>query len=972
MKKFTCLPGLLAAAVIAMSMLSCGSRYNYETVKGDPMKTRIYTLDNGLKVFMTVNRETPRIQTYIAVRVGGKNDPAETTGLAHYFEHLMFKGTEKFGTQDFKAEKPMLDRIEELFEVYRRTTDEAERAAIYKQIDSVSYEASRYAIPNEYDKLMSAIGASGTNAYTGYDQTVYVEDIPANQIENWARIQADRFRNPVIRGFHTELETIYEEKNMSLTNDGRKVMEAMLTALFPTHPYGTQTVLGTQEHLKNPSITNVRNYHAQWYVPNNMAIAMSGDFDPDKAIAVIEKYFGDMAPNPKLPVQDFGALPAIDAPLVKEVSGLDAENVTVAWRTGGLSSKDNDMMNILSSILSNGQAGLFDLNLNQQQKVLSSYATYFALGDHGMLWMQGRPKEGQTLDEVKELMMGQVAKLKAGNFPEEIIKATVNNYRAQRMQYLDSNDGRADAFVTSFIYNVPWKDMVEELDRIAKITKDDVVRFANERFRDDNFAAVFKREGKDPNEVKMPKPELTPIMTNRDAVSPFLAEVKSAEVKPIEPVFLDFDRDMGRFKAKSDIEVLYKKNETTDLFTLIYLYEVGSNNDATINTASSYLEYLGTPDMTAEQLASEFYDIACSFRISAGEERTFISISGLSENMGRAMELTESLMNNAVANENVLGMLKADMMKSRANAKLNQSANFSRLRTYASRGPEFIKNNTLTNERLAALTSEELLAKIRSFSGQQHRILYYGPKDRKALLSDIAQYHNVAENLVPVGESVKFPYVLTPENNVLMAEYDAAQIYFIQYSNRGELYDPANDAIMSLYNSYFGSGMNSIVFQEMREARGLAYSASAWMARPSRLENPYTYTAYIATQNDKMRDAAEAFEGIINNMPESEAAFNLAKESLLTDLRTERIIKEQVLWTYISNQDLGITHDRRRTMFEELPSMGLSDVASFQQKWVKGRPYSYCILGRSADLDVDFLRTLGPVRQLTKEEIFGY
>ena len=255
------------------------SKYKYETVAGDPLNTRIYTLDNGLKVYMSVNKEAPRIQTYIAVKVGGKNDPAETTGLAHYFEHLMFKGTQQFGTSDYAAEKPMLDEIENLFEVYRKTADEAERAAIYRRIDSISYEASKIAIPNEYDKLMSAIGANGTNAFTSQDMTVYVEDIPSNQIDNWAKIQADRFKNPVIRGFHTELETIYEEKNMSLTQDSRKVWEAMDAALFPNHPYGTQTVLGTQEHLKNPSITNVRNYHKTYYVPNNMAVCVSGDFE---------------------------------------------------------------------------------------------------------------------------------------------------------------------------------------------------------------------------------------------------------------------------------------------------------------------------------------------------------------------------------------------------------------------------------------------------------------------------------------------------------------------------------------------------------------------------------------------------------------------------------------------------------------------------------------------------------------------
>ena len=293
----------LQLAFILLLATACAetSPFKYESVPNDPLKARIYTLDNGLKVYMTVNKETPRIQTYIAVRVGGKNDPAETTGLAHYFEHLMFKGTQRFGTQNYEQEKPMLDQIEQLFEVYRKTTDEAERQAIYHQIDSVSYEASKLAIPNEYDKLMSAIGATGTNAYTGFDQTVYVEDIPSNQIDNWAKIQADRFENNVIRGFHTELETVYEEKNMSLTSDGRKVYEAVLTALFPDHPYGTQTVLGTQENLKNPSITNIKNYHKTWYVPNNMAICLSGDFDPDQMIETINKYFGHLKPNPNLP-----------------------------------------------------------------------------------------------------------------------------------------------------------------------------------------------------------------------------------------------------------------------------------------------------------------------------------------------------------------------------------------------------------------------------------------------------------------------------------------------------------------------------------------------------------------------------------------------------------------------------------------------------------------------------------------------
>jgi hypothetical protein len=340
--------------------------------------------------------------------------------------------------------------------------------------------------------------------------------------------------------------------------------------------------------------------------------------------------------------------------------------------------------------------------------------------------------------------------------------------------------------------------------------------------------------------------------------------------------------------------------------------------------------------------------------------------------MVRAMELTEKLIAGAVPNEQILAGLKADMIKSRADAKLNQSRNFGALQNYAIRGPEYIAATTLSNEELAAVTSEELLSKLRALTGLQHRIAYYGAAEPAALLADIEAGHMVPETLAAPAESVKYPYVQTPASNVVLAEYDAAQIYYIQYSNRGEIYDPTLDPISQLYNSYFGGGMNAIVFQEMREARGLAYSASARLNTPGRLDRPYYYMAFIATQNDKLVDAASAFDDIINNMPESDAAFELAKESIITDLRTQRIIKSSVLWSWISAQDMGLDYDRRRTVWEQVPALTFDDVKAFQQKWVAGRPYTFAILGRSADLDAEYLKNLGPVKKVSKEEIFGY
>lgn len=956
-----------------MLLAACSkkSQFAYESVPGDPMKTRIYTLDNGLKVYLTENKETPRIQTYIAVRVGGKNDPAETTGLAHYFEHLMFKGTEQFGTQNYELEKPMLDQIEDLFEVYRVTTDEDDRKAIYKKIDSISYEASKLAIPNEYDKLMSAIGATGTNAYTGFDQTVYVEDIPANQVENWAKIQADRFANNVIRGFHTELETVYEEKNMSLTSDGRKVYEAVLSSLFPDHPYGTQTVLGTQENLKNPSITNIKNYHDTWYVPNNMAICMSGDFDSDKVIEIINQNFGQMQPNPNLPKLPVTNESPVKSPVVKEVLGLDAENVTLGWRLPGSSSKEQDLLNLTEQIIFNGKAGLLDIDLVQPQKVLSCYAGSYGMADYNAFVINGRPKQGQSLDEVKELFFEEIGKLKNGDFDETLLEAAINNYKLQQMNLLDNNGGRADMFVESFINGTNWADEVNQLDRMSKVTKQQIVDFANTYFGDD-YALVYKREGKDPDEKKIDKPQITPIVMNRDSVSDFLKQIQETAVTPIEPVFLDFEKDMKQFTVKSNIPVLYKQNTNNDLFSLIYVFDMGTNNDKAMGTAFDYMKYLGTSEKSLKDINKEFYRMACYFNVFPGTDRTYVMLQGLKENMPQAMALFEEILSDAQVNETAYANLADDILKKRQDAKLNQGQNFNRLVQYAIWGPNSPTTNVLLAEDLKKMNPQDLVDRIHEINSYDHKIMYYGPERPEVVAEIIDTYHKVPEKLNPVPEATPFEQQLTPENKVLLGQYDAKQIYYSAVSNRGEKYDPALQPTIDMYNEYFGGGMNAIVFQEMREARGLAYSAGAFLITPSKLKYPYVYRTFIATQNDKMLDAMAAFDQIINDMPESEKAFDLAKDALITRLRTDRITKSDVLWAYLNAQDLGQNIDSRKQLFEEAQVITLPQIKDFQNKWVKDRTYTICVLGDEKDLDLKGLEKYGPIQKLTKEELFGY
>lgn len=959
----------MAFASLCIAFVSC-SQYRYETVPNDPLGTKIYTLDNGLKIYMSVNKEAPRIQTYIAVKVGGKNDPSETTGLAHYFEHLMFKGSEKFGTADYAAEKPLLDEIESLFETYRVTEDEAERARLYHQIDSISYLASDIFIPNEYDKLMSLIGAEGTNAYTSTDMTVYVEDIPSNQIENWARIEADRFMNPVIRGFHTELETVYEEKNMSLTNDFRKALEAMDGMLFPDHPYGTQTVLGTQEHLKNPSITNIKNYHKTYYVPNNMAICLSGDFNPDEMVCIIEKYFGQMQPNKDLPELKFETKSRIDSVVEKDVYGLEAENIMIGWKYPGAGTRDAMLAEIASSILYNGSAGLIDLNVNQKQATLGAYGMPYTRPDAGEFILMGNPKAGQTLEEVRDILIAETEKLKNGDFDEALLTGTINNLKLGMMNLLADNSGRADLYVQSFINGTDWKDEVAYIENMSKVTKADVVEWAGKYLGSDKCAIVYKRQGEDKSVQKVSAPKITPIKSNRDAQSDFLAEIQNTEVTPIEPVFVDYEKDMSRFQDKG-LDVLYVENKLNDIAYISYGFDAGTETDPALNLAFDYLSYLGTDKMSAEEIAEKMYQLACSFRLRAGGLATGITISGLSENIETAMDIVEELIYNAVADEQILANLKSDMLKSRDDAKLSQSSCFSALQKYVLYGPEYIRKTTLTDEQIKSITSDELLSKIRNLVSHRHEVMYYGPAAKDEVSALIKNHHKVAEDLKPLEK--KYPVLRkTDASKVYLAQYDAKQIYYLQYSNRGEKLNLDVEPILTMYNEYFGGGMNAIVFQEMREARGLAYSANARLYSPSHKNDSYMYFAFIATQNDKMKTAIQAFDEIINRMPESENAFTVAKEALTTRLRTERTTGMEILQKYTSDRDLDITEPREKKLYETIPSLTLEDVKETQEEWIKNRIYTYGILGDIKDLDTDYLRTLGPIEILDSKDIFGY
>ena len=962
---------ILLSLIAIVATNASAKEYKYQTVENDLLKTRIYTLDNGLKVYLSVNDEKPRIQTYIAVRTGSKNDPAETTGLAHYLEHLMFKGTSRLGVTDPVAEKPYLDKIQACYEEYRTLTNAEARRQKYHEIDSLSQLAAQYFIPNEYDKLMSIIGAEGTNAYTSNDVTCYTENIPSNEIDNWAKIQGERFQNMTIRGFHTELEAVYEEYNIHLTSDNDKLFNALMAKLYPTHPYGTQTTIGTQEHLKNPSITNIKNYFNKWYVPNNVAICMAGDFNPDEVIAIIDKYFGSWKPGKDVSQPTFPALKPITAPTDTTVVGLEAETLWLGWRFDKAASLQNDTLSMVDAIISNGKAGLIDLDINQQMKMLEAWGTSESLQDYSMYILAGTPKEGQTLDEVKALLLTEMDKLKRGDFPDDLIESVVNNYKLSYYRALESNSWRANEYVESFINGEPWEQHVGQFERFCRLTKKDVVDFANRHFLN-NYVAIYKRQGNDTTQKKIDKPVITPIPTNRDLVSSFVKEIQNAKVKPIEPKFVDFKRDLTFAQTKKKLPMLYVKNTENGRFTLNFKYDLGQENDIRYYYAAGYIDYLGTDKLSPEQLKQQFYKLACNYGISVTDRELYVYLNGLSENMPQALALMEDLLQNAKVDKDAYNQYVALIDKGRQDNKLNQQRNFSYLVNYAAYGPYNPSRYALSTEQLRNTNPQELLDMLKELSKYEHEIHYYGPMSVKEVSNTITKIHRMPKTLIAAPAARHYTMEATPVNEVIIAPYDAKNIYMRMLHNENRQWTPEEAPVKALFNEYYGGGMNTIVFQELRESRGLAYNAYALYRQPSYKDQPEHFFTHIITQNDKMMDCIRQFNNILDTIPQSDAAFAIAKDALTKRLASERTTKFGIINAWLSAQNRGIDYDIHERIYNALPSITLQDVVRFEQKNIANKPYRYIILGKEEDLDIKALEKIAPIKRLTTEEIFGY
>ncbi|MPM07450.1 hypothetical protein SDC9_53756 [bioreactor metagenome] len=661
----------------------------------------------------------------------------------------------------------------------------------------------------------------------------------------------------------------------------------------------------------------------------------------------------------------------ISAPVEKTVYGPDAANVMIGFRFPGAGTDDAIKLELLDMILSNSAAGMIDLNLTKKQKTLKAGSGCYILKDYSVELLFGTPKEGQTLQEVRDLLLGQIEAIKRGEFEDWLIPAIINDFKLKQVKAFEDNDARADAFVESFVLGISWDTYIAKLDRMSKVTKQDIVDFTNANFKD-NYVIVYKETGKDTSIKKIAKSKLTKLDMNRDMESEMLKQVKASSVNEIEPVYVNFEKDISVSNLKSNIPLYYVQNKENKTFSMYYVFDMGSNNDKKLPYAIDYLKFIGTDKISSEDLSKKFYGLGCEFNVFNSQDEVYVKLSGLSDNFVQGVELFEDLLANAKPDETAWKNFVDDEMKSRADAKQNMQYVFSYLIGYGIYGPHNPMNDILPEKDLKAMTATEAVGIIKSLLGYKHRVLFYGDMPMADLTKVLNEKHNVPATLKDVPAERVYEQQATDKNVIYWAHFDTPQSQIILLNRGAKGFNVDLNPTLRLFNEYFGGSMNSVIFQEMREARSLAYTAISYYQSPDKNSDHYYSLSYIATQYDKMQTAIDAFIELMDAMPVSDNAFNLAKDGLVKQIRTDRTTRDDILWKYEDYKKIGVKEDLNKAIYEKAPNMTIEDLKKFQAEYLTGKPHTFLIIGDRKQLPLKMLKKYGKVKEVKIETLFGY
>lgn len=935
------------------------------------LKVKEYRLENGLTVWLNEDHSQPKVFGAVVVKAGAKDCP--DTGIAHYFEHMMFKGTDRIGTLDYESEKVLLDSIAMKYDELAMTEDTAARARLQKEINELSIRSSEYVIPNEFNRLISRFGGSGLNAATSYDATFYFNTFSPQYMVQWAEINSERLINPVFRLFQSELETVYEEKNMYGDFIGGQVMDTLMARYFGPHPYA-YPIIGSTKNLKNPRLTEMHKFFEDYYVASNMALILSGDFDAQQVMPILEKAFSRIRSG-NAPKQEKVMLPPFNGretmkvkfpiPFIKAMG--------LGFRGVSANHEDQVALNIAVNLLNNANGTGYLDKLMVEHKLMGALAINESMNEAGILAVAIMPKLLiQSYSSAEKMVWDEINRVKNGDFSDEMFNSLKLEQKRQYASSLENIDSRATIMMNLFSQGKSWNDYLNEVARIESITKEDVVRVAQKYFSN-NYLCVTKSTGKYPKD-NLPKPAFSPVVPrNADASSSYAKQLEKIPEQQVAPRIIDFEKDVKTSKLTPLVTLYTTPNPLNDIFTLNISYGIGALEQPELMQLTNYLQLLGTESLSFEQFRSRLQSIGSTLAFDVTPDAFVMKVTGFDNHIDETMELVGDFIRHAKADDKKLRQIVDD-------AKVSEKAFFKSGHNVASALLEQVKYGDqsrylrkLSLSQIKKLKGKDMLAiydKVRSVQCDLH---YCGTLPVEKVIGTIRQ-HLPLERTTVASNS---PYYRE------LKQYDRPTVFFIDMPDMAQsiVYgyvkgDPVDDKASRhasrLFSVYFGGDMSSLMFQEIREFRSFAYRTSGRYQLPNHAHKGTagSFTAMLSTQSDKTLDALGVLDSLIREMPLKPERMEAVKQTLVNRINNDyppfRNLSEKVA----SARMEGFDRDPAEEFLRDIATMDMQDISRFYREQISGRPVVYVIAGNRKHIDMKKLAEYGTIIKVKKKDIY--
>ena len=935
------------------------------------LKVKEYRLENGLTVWLNEDHSQPKVFGAVVVKAGAKDCP--DTGIAHYFEHMMFKGTDRIGTLDYESEKVLLDSIAMKYDELAMTEDTVARARLQKDINELSIRSSEYVIPNEFNRLINRFGGSGLNAATSYDATIYFNTFSPQYMVQWAEINSERLINPVFRLFQSELETVYEEKNMYGDFIGGQVMDTLMARYFGPHPYA-YPIIGSTKNLKNPRLTEMHKFFEDYYVASNMALILSGDFDAQQVMPILEKAFSRIRSG-NAPKQEKVMLPPFNGretmkvkfpiPFIKAMG--------LGFRGVSANHEDQVALNIAVNLLNNSNGTGYLDKLMVEHKLMGALAINESMNEAGILAVAIMPKLLiQSYSSAEKMVWDEINRVKNGDFSDEMFNSLKLEQKRQYASSLENIDSRATIMMNLFSQGKSWNDYLNEVARIESITKEDVVRVAQKYFSN-NYLCVTKSTGKYPKD-NLPKPAFSPVVPrNADASSSYAKQLEKIPEQQVAPRIIDFEKDVKTSKLTPLVTLYTTPNPLNDIFTLNISYGIGALEQPELMQLTNYLQLLGTESLSFEQFRSRLQSIGSTLAFDVTPDAFVMKVTGFDNHIDETMELVGDFIRHAKADDKKLRQIVDD-------AKVSEKAFFKSGDNVASALLEQVKYGDqsrylrkLSLSQIKKLKGKDMLAiydKVRSVQCDLH---YCGTLPVEKVIGTIRQ-HLPLERTTVASNS---PYYRE------LKQYDRPTVFFIDMPDMAQsiVYgyvkgDPVDDKASRhasrLFSVYFGGDMSSLMFQEIREFRSFAYRTSGRYQLPNHAHKGTagSFTAMLSTQSDKTLDALGVLDSLIREMPLKPERMEAVKQTLVNRINNDyppfRNLSEKVASTRME----GFDRDPAEEFLRDIATMDMQDISRFYREQISGRPVVYVIAGNRKHIDMKKLAKYGTIIKVKKKDIY--